>query len=157
MGLDMFLHGEAFFSSHIHDSANGKFLPRPNPKYAEIHKLCDLEVNGDEWGLITIQIPVMQWRKANQIHKWFVDECQDGVDECQYTSLSAVKLRELVDVIGEALVDKDSTLLPPQSGFFFGSTDIDEWYWKDLESTHDTLKEVLDAGRFEYFTYHASW
>jgi hypothetical protein len=28
---------------------------------------------------------VAYWRKANAIHKWFVDNCQDGVDECQET------------------------------------------------------------------------
>ena len=153
MGLDMFLHGQVNISSHIHDQTPS----RPNPKYAEIHKLCNLQLTGDEWGLINIQIPVMQWRKANQIHKWFVDECQGGVDKCQDAELSADKLGELVDAIGEALENKDATVLPPQAGFFFGSTDIDEWYWKVLESTYETLTEVLDAGRFKSFMYHSSW
>ncbi len=157
MGLDMFLHGEVHFSSHIDVWQNGDYVHKPNPKYVELRQLCDLGVTGDEWGLITIKIPVMQWRKANQIHKWFVDECQNGRDECQYTCFSAEKLGELVAAIGEALEHKDSTVLPPQAGFFFGSTDIDEWYWKELESTHETLKDILDAGRFEYFTYHSSW
>lgn len=24
------------------------------------------------------------WRKANAIHKWFVDKVQDGIDDCEY-------------------------------------------------------------------------
>tara|TARA_Y100000004_G_C8680719_1_gene313250 strand:- start:64 stop:537 length:474 start_codon:yes stop_codon:yes gene_type:complete len=157
MGLDMYLHGEVTFYSHIHENKNGKFVSGPNPKYTELLKFCDQKVTGDHWGYIQVNIPVMEWRKSNQIHKWFVDECQNGVDECQYTSLSAEKLQELVAAIGEALEHKDSTVLPPQSGIFFGSTDIDDWYWDELQRTYLTLKEVLDAERFKYFTYHSSW
>ena len=152
MGLDMFLYGRVNIHSHIHDQTPS----RPNPKYAEIQKLCNLP-DDDNWGLITINNPVMYWRKANQIHKWFVDKCQNGIDECQHTELSSIKLAELVDDIEEALANKDSTVLPPQSGFFFGSTEIDKWYWEDLEKTYKTLKEVLDANRYEYFMYHSSW
>ena len=25
---------------------------------------------------------IASWRKANAIHKWFVDNVQDGVDDC---------------------------------------------------------------------------
>ena len=28
-------------------------------------------------------VEIGYWRKANSIHKWFVDNCQDGVDDCQ--------------------------------------------------------------------------
>lgn len=49
-------------------------------------------------------------------------------------------------------------LLPPQSGFFFGSTDIDEWYLKDIEETIETLSKVLSTKeKGERFYYHAWW
>ena len=32
------------------------------------------------------EVCVAYWRKANAIHSWFVENCQDGVDECQYSN-----------------------------------------------------------------------
>lgn len=38
------------------------------------------------------------WRKANQIHKWFVDNVQDGVDDCDYHhEVTKEKLEKLLD------------------------------------------------------------
>ena len=157
MGLDMYLWGDTLITSYDYHRENGDFIRTANPKYAEIANLCGQTVDLDNFGMIKVQIPVMQWRKANQIHKWFVDECQGGVDNCQYAEVSADQLQELVGEIKTALDHKDSTILPPQSGFFFGSTDIDQYYWEDLESTYKVLKLVLDEERYEYFTYHSSW
>ena len=38
------------------------------------------------------------WRKANQIHKWFVDNVQDGVDDCKEYYVPEEKLKELLDI-----------------------------------------------------------
>lgn len=43
------------------------------------------------------------WRKANQIHKWFVDNVQDGIDDCEYYEVSKDKLGELLKVCKEVL------------------------------------------------------
>ena len=49
-------------------------------------------------------------------------------------------------------------LLPAQSGFFFGSTEYDEWYYQDLEYTIPLLKKILkDAPKTWEFEYRASW
>ena len=37
-----------------------------------------------EYGHNRIKEEVGYWRKANQIHKWFVDHVQDGEDDCDY-------------------------------------------------------------------------
>lgn len=52
----------------------------------------------------------------------------------------------------------DPLSLEPVSGFFFGHTEKDEWYYKDLEYTVDTINSLL-AGTDETttFTYRASW
>ena len=31
---------------------------------------------------------VAYWRKFNALHNWFVQNCQDGVDECQYAEVT---------------------------------------------------------------------
>lgn len=41
---------------------------------------------------------VAYWRKANQIHKWFVDNVQDGNDDCGSYYVSREKLQELLDL-----------------------------------------------------------
>ena len=38
------------------------------------------------------------WRKANQIHKWFVDNCQKGVDDCRDSYVGHDQLKELLDI-----------------------------------------------------------
>ena len=103
-------------------------------------------------------VEAMYWRKANAIHKWFVDNVQNGVDECEEHYVSREQLTELRDLVLEVLATRDASKLPPQAGFFFGNTDITEWYWKDLEYTVEELNKVLEdfSDRWE-FNYRSSW
>jgi hypothetical protein len=103
---------------------------------------------------------LMYWRKANAIHKWFVDNVQGGLDECQESWVSQEQLEQLLAVIEEIMADntKAAELLPPQAGFFFGSTDMDDWYWKDLERTRDGLRGLLAKNLKSWSIYYrASW
>lgn len=101
------------------------------------------------------------WRKANAIHKWFVDNVQGGNDQCQLSYVSREQLQKLYNLCSEVLADKSlaATKLPPQSGFFFGSTEISDWYWSDIQYTVEQLKNLLDNQAFEdcEFYYQASW
>lgn len=38
------------------------------------------------------------WRKANQIHKWFVDNIQDCIDDCGYYEVNKYELEELLRI-----------------------------------------------------------
>ena len=38
----------------------------------------------------------------------------------------------------------DEYNLVPMGGFFFGSTDIDKNFWKELKEDRDTIAEMLD-------------
>ncbi len=108
---------------------------------------------------------VAYWRKANAIHNWFVKNCQNGVDECQDTDVDRKKLEELLGVVtaildapeGEERDKLATETLPPVSGFFFGSTEIDKWYYEDLEATKNILNEVLVEPDADGFIYHSSW
>ena len=105
--------------------------------------------NGRVW------LPVSYWRKANAIHKWFVD-LNDGVDDCTQIRVNGSQIKSLVDTCKQILADhsKASELLPTQSGFFFGSTDYDEWYYEDLEKT---VKMLADVDENDEYIYQASW
>lgn len=50
-------------------------------------------------------------------------------------------------------------LLPTTSGFFFGGTDYDEWYYDQIEYTVNVIKRVLETTDFEtqMIYYCSSW
>ena len=48
-------------------------------------------------------------------------------------------------------------LLPTTSGFFFGSTEYDEYYFEELERTEKELTELLRDKTWDYLEYQASW
>ena len=51
-----------------------------------------------------------------------------------------------------------SELLPTASGFFFGSTEYDEWYYDDLKRTVDMLEPLLTEEYEDWdFHYQSSW
>lgn len=41
---------------------------------------------------------IAYWRKANAIHKWFVDNVQDGIDDCRQSVVTREQLNELLEV-----------------------------------------------------------
>lgn len=86
------------------------------------------------------------WRKANQIHNWFVENVQDGEDECKPHEVSLEQLQALVDACKTVLADhsKAEELLPTASGFFFGGTDYDESYFQDLQNTIEQIEPLLE-------------
>jgi len=46
---------------------------------------------------------VAYWRKANQIHAWFVKNCQDGQDDCKDYQVSTEQLTELLSLCDRVL------------------------------------------------------
>lgn len=109
--------------------------------------------------IMQVVIEVAYWRKFNALHKWFVDHVQGGKDECEPHEVSEVQLRELLDLLRRVRDTEDASLLPPASGFFFGSTEVDEWYWQDVNETIHILEEVLqwEGLQFMSLTYCSSW
>lgn len=101
---------------------------------------------------------VAYWRKANAVHKWFVDNVQDGVDECQLSIVRREKLVELRDLAGVVLKQPERApeLLPTTDGFFFGGTEYDDWYMRNLQATVRQIDDVL-AKYPGNFAYQSSW
>lgn len=143
MGLDMYLSGY-------------KYLWRDDDTRQKIKK--QLKSSYDPKYVV---LELMYWRKANAIHKWFVDNVQEGKDDCKERLVSIDDLKQLLSVVNSVLQDTSlaEQLLPPVGGFFFGSTAVDEWYWKDLENTRDRLNELLSSPDIEELDiyYQSSW
>ena len=98
------------------------------------------------------------WRKANAIHRWFVENCQDGIDNCAIYYVGYEDLKQLRDLCIRVLCKKENPkeVLPTQEGFFFGVTDYGEDYIYDLEETIKICNWALSRD-FDYFEYHSSW
>lgn len=158
MGLDQHLYRETYVKRWEHQG-DDNFLVSVT-KNEQPYKYINPEK------VAYIREEVMYWRKANQIHKWFVDNVQKGEDDCGTYYVSSEQLRALVETCEAVLADHDKAeeLLPSQSGFFFGGTEYDDYYFQDLEQTVETLKPLLEEVEqaetekvwFD-FQYSSSW
>lgn len=107
----------------------------------------------------TIRLEAGYWRKANHIHQWFVNNVQDGEDNCQDACVGRDYLRELRDLCQQVLDDntKASTLLPTSEGFCFGGKDYNQWYFADIVDTIKIIDQALALPKDWEFSYRASW
>jgi len=142
MGLDMFLKARRFlrYDDEHRKSLKGEFkVPA-------------------EWDATEISFEVGYWRKANAIHKWFVDNIQRGIDNCGEYYVNKVDLESLRNLCLQVKDDPDKAqeLLPTQGGFFFGDTAYDDGYLADLDHTITVIDSVLNCENTD-FDYYYTW
>lgn len=103
-------------------------------------------------------IEIGYWRKANHIHNWFIQNIQNGNDNCKMYSLNKKDLINLKNVCLQVLKDysKAQYLLPPIEGYFFGSTEIDEHYLKYTVYTVNLIKSILSEKNKKIY-YSSFW
>lgn len=99
------------------------------------------------------------WRKANWLHKWVEERIGEILQNCAYYELGESELKDLVLVIDEVLKNNKiaNERLPTKSGFFFGSTEYNEWYFDSLKETKNHLEDILENTNYEYYLYYAWW
>ncbi len=159
MGLDMFLSAKI--------SLGGYHNSEEIEKYNQILKILDIPCYEDVTKILNVIVEVAYWRKSNWLHCYFVRNFQDGKDECQECLLSKQDLQKVINDCKKVLCSKGTDLessiiektLPPTSGFFFGSTEIDEYYWNDIEDTVKILESIINNPTFRNaeFIYQSSW
>ena len=188
MGLDQYLTKRTYVKNWKHDEKDGvskwkvsakKYGKKSNIKPERISHVIE---------------EITTWRKANAIHRWFVENVQDGNDDCGEYVVDREQLSELRDLcleviqkaeVKEGVVQNGSTfsggewtpnfesgemimnaeeiseILPTANGFFFGSTDYDQWYMMDIRNTYEVLRDELNEEKdngweVDYF-YSSSW
>jgi hypothetical protein len=156
MGLDMYLTKRIYIKNWNHTPDEERFNVKIERGGKPIESLIDAVPTN-------ISYTAMYWRKANAIHQWFVDNVQDGVDECQESYVDTDKLISLHSTCVEVLKNKElaKELLPTQSGFFFGNNTYDEYYFQMIKETEEVLRKELEFMKevdlvVDYY-YRASW
>ena len=154
MGLDMYRSGKRYMSKYLNKEDSARI--------EKVNEALDFAGEEDaDYCAQEVTFRLAYWRKANAIHDWFVQNCQDGIDECQEAWVSREQLQELVDICKQVLADmsKAEELLPSTTGFFFGATDYDDWYFGDLEYTVQRIEKILadPACAKMSLYYQSSW
>ena len=97
----------------------------PSPEYLEFYTQF-YKVRYYPWdtehkyGHSRIMDQVGYWRKANEIHSWFVDNVQDGEDDCRYhREVTKEVLEELLDVCNKVLASCELVNGEIENGYNF--------------------------------------
>ena len=191
MGLDMYLEKCDRRAWGYKDMDIDKMKAESPLLYNELKPL--IVERGQYYHWESFFAEVGYWRKANAIHRWFVENVQNDVDDCGRYEVSKEQLESLletcnkvvencklvngqinngytfdengnkVSILADGQYIEDSgvaeELLPTTGGFFFGSTDYDEYYLDDIKHTVDVVKKVLETTDFnrEIISYTSSW
>ena len=169
MGLDMYLEirKNEYRSKYHTDKGSRMKLEYPKDITEFIPDLTDLRISRQT------NYEVGYWRKANQIHNWFMQNCanrdeyDNPIDDCRPVEITVDKLEALLDTCKKVLADHSlaGSLLPTTDGFFFGSTEYDHYYFGEIEQTVEIIEPVLKFAKHKLeikdyaweVYYQASW
>jgi len=142
MGLDMNLIGKKYLDNSREDSLS-KLLKN---------------MYGIKREISSIQVELGYWRKFNALHKAFIG---NGDSEDRETYITKEHFKKILDNMRR--VQKDHSLaeelFPTESGFFFGETTYDRYYFKYIDETIEQFEKLLEEKIFEDYDvyYLASW
>lgn len=186
MGLDMYLYKKTYVKNWEHNGPDGQ-----HKITVKIGNKVRKDIKPERITYITEE--VAYWRKFNALHGWFVEKLANGEDDCQELYVSKEILEELLDTLKQVkgiiekskVVDKVlndwnneeytvrvydcedqiTELFPPTAGFFFGDTEINQWFKENVEETIETIENLLSENSENIakglyggdFYYQASW
>jgi len=177
MGLDMYLSKKTYVKGYtITINKNGETNP-------SLKTSNSMDLNIKQERITYIVEEVAYWRKFNALHKWFIDNCsendcdshifvyKENLNEALITLkkvhnliLQSEKTKkiifyagDMVEIEGYSNEEEISDLLPTERGFFFGSTEIDEYYAEMVEETIGIFEDLLTEEDDAVFIYEASW
>lgn len=100
MGLDMYLTKRTYVKRWNHTKDEFQFDVRVSRGGKPYKGISPSKIS-------YIIEEVMYWRKANQIHTWFVENVQGGTDECQESYVDREQLDQLIEDIDTVLASLD--------------------------------------------------
>ena len=182
MGLDMYLTKKTYVKQWAHQKPEEQFeviVKKGGVTYPNINpnRINNVEEEVMYWRKFNA---LHNWFVQNV--QGGVDECQTSyVDREKIEELVGVlrqvkeslekSAKGVVEVVGgwrdgkeykvplETFLDTEvaEELLPTASGFFFGGTEYDEYYFEQVVETLEVLEKELEDEKAYDFYYHASW
>jgi hypothetical protein len=165
MGLDSYLYKKTYVQNWEHDS--------PEKRYSVDVKQGGFNSKIKPERISYIIEQVGYWRKFNALHGYIVDTFASGEDNCQQIYLDNYSLIQILDTLKQAkdILDSDasdeeksdklSDVFPTAEGFFFGSTDYEDYYAECVDNAILLLSDLIDEcddDNYSYsFYYQASW
>ena len=154
MGLDMFLYikQNEYHSKYINAGNLELKYPKDITEFIP-DPTCGLSISRET------NYQVGYWRKANHIHKWFVDTCANGVDDCTRVYVTIAQVEKLLELCKQVQADHTLApdLLPTQKGFFFGPIDYGNDYFEDIDNTIKIIEPVLEFMKHKWDEQDYTW
>lgn len=133
--------------SYSYETGEYSFIPVPTEKFEE----CFDEILKHYYGHY-----VGYFRKVNCVYRYFEDKLTDETawvtkDECEDIVKRCSAVLENPDLASE--------LMPTRSGFFFGSTEYDKYYFSDLKDVRKQFKSFIKYFKTDddLVFIHMSW
>lgn len=98
------------------------------------------------------------FRKVNFVYAFFSNEMVN--ESC---IVDKTRIGQLKDACEDVLAHKGDedyaqSVLPTQGGFFFGSTNYDDWYWHDVKDCLTKIKRLYKSmGEDDFVLWDFSW
>jgi hypothetical protein len=96
IGLDMYLTAKLRTYKAYNKEKEHMLRPIIRKALPEIWKSGNIEY-------IEVSFEAGYWRKANHIHSWFVNNVQEGADDCREYNVSREKLMELKKICAQVM------------------------------------------------------
>jgi hypothetical protein len=108
---------------------------------------------------------IADFRKVNFLHAWVQEHLNAGREHnCEEIDFNLEAMAGLVGTCAEVLTNPElgPQLLPTRPGFFFGSTDYDDYYLEDVRHVRGVLLGILNnelrrvppgSGQYAYWSW----
>ena len=129
----------------------------------KVHEVCEKEMtsHGNRYVTHKREEEIGYWRKFNALHAYIVAHYAEE-DNCQPIVLMKHEVEEVLEMLKNVNANHEvaSKILPTQSGFFFGGTEYDTNYFRQVEASIGIFTEALEETEWDgdgYVVYQASW
>lgn len=153
MGLDQWLVKKTYVKKWDHIPADKQYevvVTRGGQPYSNINPSK----------VSYVEEEVMYWRKANQIHGWFVKNIQNGEDNCREYHVTKEDLNALLEdcyAVHDDPID-GPLILPVSIGCFYGSDEYDQYYFDQIKTTIKSIETIIEEWDEEAdYYYQSSW
>ena len=155
MGLDSYIMGLKEVSNPF------KAINKPNVNAAAKAVWDSLKLDADLIGSVKVRVVLAHWCSANQIHGWFVNNVQKGIDNQRDHPVTGEQFQRIMALFKKAIggEEKAGKILPSMKELFSGDTELDEEYFEKLQGTIDEITRILEDPNYDDWElrYDSSW